>query len=125
VSFEWLRLVWGSACLLIPARLTAAAGGPVDRRATDVARVLGVRHLVQGAVSVARPTPPVLRAGAAIDLLHSASMVVLGGFDRGRRRLAWTDAVIAASWCLAGLQAGRRAETAASDEQGGNPSGDS
>lgn len=40
-----------------------------------LARVLGVRLLVQHGAVLARPERPVVRASSAVDLLHAATMV--------------------------------------------------
>jgi hypothetical protein len=119
VPLDWLRIAWGTVCLLAPAQLAAALGGPTDRRTTAVTRVLGTRHVLQGVVSVAAPTGAVLVAGGLIDVLHSTSMAVLGGFAERYRRLAWTDGVIAASWGAASLLTGRRVDRTASQDCGG------
>jgi hypothetical protein len=67
-----------------------------------VVRVLGARHLAQGAVVLAAPRAPVVRAAAAVDALHAASMLPLLTFPR-YGRAARVSGGIAATW--AGLAA--------------------
>jgi hypothetical protein len=75
-----------------------------------VARVLGVRHLVQAGLTVAaqqsdRHSPLVLGGGAAVDLLHATSMLALGAADEGVRPVALTDAAIETGFAAAGALA--------------------
>jgi hypothetical protein len=109
-----LRGAYGLALCCAPGPIISLAGGvvatPGDRA---VGRVLGVRHVAQAIVSLARPTPAVLALGAGADVLHSASMVALAALDRPRRRLGCTDALIAAAFAAAGgILAARRAAAA-------------
>jgi hypothetical protein len=109
-----LRGAYGLALCCAPGLIIRLAGGvvatPGDRA---VGRVLGVRHVAQAVVSLARPTPAVLALGAGADVLHSASMVALAALDRPRRRLGCTDALIAAAFAAAGgTLAARRAAAA-------------
>lgn len=98
-SAQVLRAVWGAVCLAVPTGVVRGLGQPPpDPRTVFVIRVLGVRHVVQGTVSAFIPNAHVLAWGASVDGLHSTSMVALGLVDPRRRRLAWTDAVIAAAW---------------------------
>jgi hypothetical protein len=67
---------------------------PHDRR--WVVRVLGARLLVQHAAVLAVPRPPVLRAAAAVDLLHAATLVPLLRSPRYGRAARISGAVAAA-----------------------------
>jgi len=67
---------------------------PRDRR--WVVRVLGARLLVQHAAVLAAPRPPVLRAAAAVDLLHAATMAPLLRSPRYGRAARISGAVAAA-----------------------------
>lgn len=97
---ELARAAWGAACLLAPRRVASLAGDAPDRRAVVVARVLGVRHLVQAAFSLRAPGPAVLAAGTWVDTVHALSAVVLAVVDRRRWRSALVDAGVAATWAL-------------------------
>jgi hypothetical protein len=79
-----------------------------DARAQGVARVLGARQLGQALASGAAPSYPVLAVGVEVDLLHAASMLALA-LARRRRRAAFTDALIAGAFALAGALAAREA----------------
>ena len=82
-----------------------ATGRPVSRRACRVARLLGARHLAQATLTAFVPLPGVFAAGAAVDALHAASMLMLAGVQRAARRTAVTDAVAEAALAAAGLAA--------------------
>jgi len=79
------------------------------RRACGVARVLGVRHLVQagltaGALRAAEPESSLtLGPGAAVDLLHATTMVGLAAVDRGARRVALADTGVEVVLAAAGV----------------------
>lgn len=104
------RVVLGAGLLAKPTPLLAIAGGDAgSRRARQVARLLGVRQVLQGAVSIRRPTTTVALLGVAADALHSLSMVGLGLLDRDQRRVALTDAAVAASFAAAGVFAAKTA----------------
>ena len=75
-----------------------------------MARLLGVRHLVQaGLTVVAQRADPgnsvLLGGGAAVDLLHAASMLALGAVDDAVRRTALTDAAVETALAAAGAWA--------------------
>ncbi|MCZ2401967.1 hypothetical protein IV498_01890 [Paenarthrobacter sp. Z7-10] len=83
-------------------------GRRLDSRAAAVVRVLGARHLLQAAVLGLAPASPMLhRCGSVVDVLHSASMVLLAVFDRRRRSAALADAVVAGVFAAAELRAAR------------------
>jgi hypothetical protein len=113
------RAGYGAALLGAPQALIKLTGDPVSgqragasgarpsRRACGVARVLGVRHLVQAGLTAAalraEPGSPVpLGLGAAVDVLHASTMVGLGLVDRGARRVALADTGIELALAAAG-----------------------
>jgi hypothetical protein len=78
-----------------------------------VARVLGVRHLVQaGLTAAALRTEPGSRVplvlGATVDVLHASTMVGLALVDRGARRAALADTGIELALAAAGGLAAAR-----------------
>jgi hypothetical protein len=100
------RASYGVALVLAPGPVIYLATGSFPgRRARRVARVLGVRHLIQAAISSLAPLPGVLAAGAAVDAVHAASMLVLATADRGSRRAALTDALAESLFAAAGFSA--------------------
>jgi hypothetical protein len=100
------RVGYGVALLTAPGAVTyLATGRSPGRRTRRVAQVLGARHLIQAAVSAFAPLPGVFAAGAAVDALHAASMIMLATADRGVRRAALTDALAEALFVAAGLSA--------------------
>jgi hypothetical protein len=87
---------WGAALLLCDRPLLESlAGEPVSSAVIRVARVLGVRELLQGLITVRRPTRRVLLLGAAADALHAATMVGGTAADIGPRRLTLASAAVA------------------------------
>ncbi len=108
-----VRAGYGVGLVAVPGALIGLAGERPGRRACVVARVLGVRHLVQAAITVAAErTDPgsavVLGGGAAVDLLHAASMLALGAVDPHVRRVALADAVVETGFAAAGAWAAAR-----------------
>lgn len=95
------RVAWGTALLLAPKRLVKAAGGQPDPAAVRVARLLAGRHLAQGALELAA-WPRWRRAGEAVDLLHSASLLPVAALDRRQRRALLVDSALAFGWACAG-----------------------
>jgi hypothetical protein len=84
------------------ARAEAARG-----RARGVARVLGARHLAQAGLTAAAQwadpgSPGSFGLGAAVDLVHAASMVGLGAIDRRVRRTTFADAAVETLLAAAG-----------------------
>ena len=103
-----VRAGYGVALLAAPEALIKLTGDPVtgqapgerarpSRRACGVARVLGVRHLVQAGLTAAalRAGPGrtyyAVAGGAAVDALHATTMMGLALADRGARRVALAD----------------------------------
>ena len=115
-----VRAGYGLALVCAPQALIRLTGDPVtgqpagaaqprpSRRACGVARVLGVRHLVQAGTTAmalrAEPGSPVpLGLGAAVDVLHASSMVGLALVDRGARRVALADTGVELALAAAGV----------------------
>jgi len=104
------RAGYGVALLTVPGALIGLTGAAPGRRECAVARLLGVRHLVQaGLTVVAQRADPgnsvLLGGGAAVDLLHAASMLALGAVDDAVRRTALTDAAVETALAAAGAWA--------------------
>jgi NADP-dependent 3-hydroxy acid dehydrogenase YdfG len=53
--------------------------------------------------ATARLLPGVLAAGAGVDVLHTASMIMLAAVDRRSRRVALTDALAESLFAAAGI----------------------
>lgn len=92
-AVELARIAYGG-CLLAAATLLPehVLGERVTPRTRQVVRMLGARHIVQGAGTLilgARAR----RLGIAADLLHLASLAPIG-LASGRRKMCLTDAVI-------------------------------
>ncbi len=115
-----VRAGYGVALLCAPQALIRLTGDPVtgqspgerprpSRRACGVARVLGIRHLVQagltaGALRAAEPGSSLtLGLGAAVDVLHATTMVGLALADQGARRVALADTGVEVVLAAAGV----------------------
>jgi hypothetical protein len=68
-----------------------------------IVRVLGGRQVVQGVVQFTRPTPGLVLAGVAVDVLHLLSMVAAAVIWPTYRRPAVASAAIAGASVGAGV----------------------
>ena len=90
----------GLVLLVRPLLVLAAVAPAFPRERAWLARALGARMLVQHAAVLVRPGSGVVTAGAALDLLHAASM---GAARLAFPRLARPIGVSAASSVAAAL----------------------
>jgi hypothetical protein len=98
-----LRAGWAGALLLVPGRLLRIPGpAPVPAAAVVVARVLGARHLLQAAVSVAVPTGSVAGLGAVVDTVHTGTCLVLAAAWPRWRHAALLDAAVESGLAASG-----------------------
>ena len=103
------RGAWGALLVLAPdVPLRALTGGREPGGGPRLLRVLGARHVLQAAMTMAAPTAWVLRLGAVADTLHSASGLAFAAIDDRERRAALLDATIAAAWAAASFRAAPR-----------------
>jgi hypothetical protein len=103
-ALQMARAGYGGALLRQPGgAIRLATGHLPGRRACRVARLLGARHLAQATLTALVPQPGVFVAGAGVDALHAASMIMLAAADRTARRAALTDAVVEADFAATGL----------------------
>lgn len=98
-----VRLMWATALLAIPGRLMRLFGVVPDPAALRVARILGVRHMLQGSLELLRAGQGLGRVGPAIDGAHALTMGSLAALDRRRRRVAGLDGAIATGLAIGGL----------------------
>lgn len=99
-----VRAAAGTAMLLAPGAVCRAYGQHPAPTAQAVVRVLGTRHVVQAAVTLARPDRLTVGGGALVDLAHAASAVLWAGLARDHRRPGLTSATAAT---LLAVAAGR------------------
>ncbi|MEQ4305804.1 hypothetical protein ABNF97_31210 [Plantactinospora sp. B6F1] len=100
------RAGWGLTLLLTPRLVLRVLHGRVDAPALVVARLLGMRHLLQAGVTAWRPSRPTYLAGAAVDTAHALSTLGLALADRQRRVPALVDTMLAAAWTAVGVWSG-------------------
>jgi hypothetical protein len=100
VRLEAVRAALGGAELVAPGLVgRVLLFRKPDWKTRAVARVLGMRHLVQAGLTYsAGPGLHVL--GADVDLLHSGSMLLLAAAAGRHRRAALTSAAIAATFAV-------------------------
>jgi hypothetical protein len=95
------RAGYGAALLIAPGPIIGVVTGqPPSRRARQVARVLGVRHLAQAAISALNPGPEVVALGVVVDLLHAASMFAFAAVVPDLRRAELADALAATALAI-------------------------
>ena len=105
-TLQLTRAAYGTALVLAPGRtIRLATGRAPSRRTCQVARLLGARHLTQTALTAIAPRPAVFAAGAQVDALHAASMLLLAATDGSGRRAARADALTEAAFAAAGFSA--------------------
>lgn len=92
----------GGAFLLRPRALADRFSGGRSTPDDAIVRVLGGRQLVQGVAQIARPVPSVVLGGIVVDLIHTASMLVLSALWPTYRRSAFSSAAIASLFAAAG-----------------------
>ena len=103
------RTAWGALLVLAPAvPLRALTGGREPAGGPTLLRLLGARHLLQAALTMAAPTRGTLRLGAVADALHAASGLAFAAIDDRERRAALLDAAVAAAWAAASVLAAPR-----------------
>ena len=96
------RAGYGAALLCAPGPMIGVVTGkPPSRRARQVARVLGVRHLIQAAVTALNPGPEVVALGVVVDLLHAASMFAFAAVVPDLRDAELADALAATALAIA------------------------
>jgi hypothetical protein len=81
-ALQLARVGYGAALVLAPGpAILLATGRMPGRRPCRVARLLGARHLAQATLTALTPLPAVFGAGARVDALHAASMLMLAAVD--------------------------------------------
>ena len=104
------RAAYGLSLLLAPGALIQVASGHTMGQAPKlVGRILGARHLVQALVVGRMGTRNWLLVGTAVDVAHALSMIWFAVLDRGYRRPATLDAVLAVGLAVSGLREARNA----------------
>jgi hypothetical protein len=104
------RMMWGGLLAGAPGLvLGTVTGRPPVRSQKRLLRVLGTRHLLQGSLDLARPTPALLRAGAVVDLLHAATCAGAVAFLPAWGRVALLDGTGAIGFAAGGLLRSRSA----------------
>lgn len=99
-----VRESWGILLMFAPRRVLDSVSGAHPTPVTRVlARVVGLRHLVQA--SVALVGSDAAQRAWWIDVLHATSMLAVVVAAPVHRRLATTDATVAATFAVANARA--------------------
>ena len=108
--FGLLRVGWGAVLILSPrsALLLVPGGHDAGQVEQHVARVLGGREILQGAMTALFPSRQTLRWGAAVDALHVTSMVGLAVIAPESKSAALSSATVASCELLLGLRVGQK-----------------
>jgi hypothetical protein len=106
---DLFRTLLGALELVAPGVLLRRVGVRGDQEpARAVVRLLGTRHLLQAAVTVARATPRTRLIGAVVDAAHALTMYALAAGSTRYRRAALTSAATATALALDGAQSSHR-----------------
>ena len=98
-----LRALYGAALVLAPGTIVEAVSRHrPDRLELALTRALGVRHLAQAAIAGGSDDVRRIRAGVAIDVAHSASMMLLAAARPRDRSLATASALTSAVMACGG-----------------------
>lgn len=103
-----LRAILGVGYIAAPQVLPHLTQATVDRPARVVLRVVGSYRLLHAVVTTAIPQRRTLLVGSAVDVLHSASMVLVSARCRRRAPATICDAAFAAALSFAGRHAAHR-----------------
>jgi hypothetical protein len=99
-----VRGLWGLALLAAPDPLASVLGGvSCDPPMRAIIRVLGAREAAQALVTSLRPARKVVVVGAAVDAMHSASMILLAAREPRLRRLAAASVAAAGLFAVVGF----------------------
>jgi hypothetical protein len=100
------RGAYGALLLCAPDAAIGLCGPrPASVSARNVARLLGVRHLIQAALTARMPDAMVLAVGSGVDVAHAVSMLALAAASRPLRRAGLADGLVAVSFAVAGAAA--------------------
>jgi hypothetical protein len=95
MKLELIRIAFGTLELTRPALVARALGtSSADNGTEALARVLGVRHIVQGLLTL-RAGRTAHHVGGAVDLTHAASMGAVAAVSSNHRNAASLSALIA------------------------------
>ncbi len=97
----------GGLLLIRPQQIADAVAPTFPRERRWLIRALGARMLAQHAAVLARPEPRIVAAGAAVDLLHAASMLPFLASARYGRAARISAAVALTSALVARRSAAR------------------
>ncbi len=91
-----VRAGYGAALMVAPGPMVRVCTGRSPSRATRrTTQVVGLRHLIQAAITLWAPAPEVIAFGVLVDLTHAASMVGFAAVNRPMARAELTDALTA------------------------------
>jgi len=119
-GFAVARLGWGIALLSLRPSQARSLSLPSDKRMMMIARLLGLRHLIQAVCTRTRPSRQV---GVVVDMVHSVSMLLVALSDAKRRKAALLDAAVAGGFAIVGLATVTANQGVDGDTPGPDPQG--
>jgi len=108
-SLGFTQIAVGAAMLVAPRFVAGLSRGPVPP--TLIVGGLGAREIGQGLLTATRAGRTAIALGAAVDVSHLASMVVLAAVRPRWRRTASASGAVAAVSAGAGLALARAGAT--------------
>jgi hypothetical protein len=93
--------------LVAPRAVVSIVAGGDQQAPAWLARLLGVRLLVQGCLLARRPTPTIVATEASVEAAHGLTMLGLAHYVPEARRTASRAAAVAGGLVLSGLVAYR------------------
>jgi NAD(P)-dependent dehydrogenase (short-subunit alcohol dehydrogenase family) len=101
----------GATLMVRPEAVVPPVPAPLRRRVMSVARIMGIRILVQTAAMLVWPNRRVYEAGALVDGAHAGTMLCRRRPRPGYRRVALTSAAAASASAVATCVVRRRVRT--------------
>ncbi len=108
--FGLLRVGWGAVLVLTPRSVLLLVPGGHNTGQVEryVTQVLGVREILQGAVTALIPSRRTLWWGTAVDAVHVTSMVGVAVIAPESKSAALSSATVASCELLLGLRVGQK-----------------
>jgi hypothetical protein len=98
-----IRGAWGMLLVTAPAEVAGVLHLHRSRQVRSVLRLLGLRHLVQAAITGATSSRKVTWASVVVDASHGLSALAYGASAPHRRRAGLSLAAVATAFAVTGF----------------------